>query len=187
MIFCPSWFHRAVQAGLTLALLMLAAVAVAAPAETLAPLAQPSAGCASSEFAQEVLRRINQIRSRGAVCGRRGAFAAMSPLAWSHELEAGASAFAAEMATQRYFGHSSPNGSTLVDRLRASGYRFRVAAENIANGQQSLDEALEGWMHSEGHCANIMNGALRDVGMACAANQNDPESPYWALLLGASK
>jgi uncharacterized protein YkwD len=169
------------------ALVLTAAAAAAQPAPGAGPSGAVDAGCASAEFAREVLQRINALRQRGAVCGRRGAFGALAPVQWHPQLAAGASAYAHEMAAYGHFGHAGPAGGALDQRLRASGYPFRVAAENIASGQQSIDEVLGSWMNSEGHCTNIMNGALRDVGMACADGQPQDAGPYWTLMLGTPK
>ena len=42
------------------------------------------------------------------------------------------------------------------DRLAAAGYQWSAYAENIAMGQSSAAAAMDSWMHSSGHRANIL-------------------------------
>ncbi len=37
--------------------------------------------------------------------------------------------------------------------------------ENIASGQESADEVVDGWMASPGHCANIMDPNFTEIGV----------------------
>lgn len=41
-----------------------------------------------------------------------------------------------------------------------------AVAENIAMGQQNTAEAIQSWMNSPGHRANILNGGYRRIGVA---------------------
>jgi hypothetical protein len=80
------------------------------------------------------------------------------------------------MVDQRFFDHVSPDGSTMLQRIKAAGW---VAApgswtvgENIAWGSGSLAtpvSIVDGWMHSAGHRANILNGSFAEIGIGIAA------------------
>ena len=50
-------------------------------------------------------------------------------------------------------------------------------AENIAMGQPSAQEALNSWMRSSGHRANILNSGNRRLGVA--AYQTNDGTIYW--------
>jgi uncharacterized protein YkwD len=90
------------------------------------------------------------------------------------------------MAAHNYFAHPSPSGQTLVDRVAAVDYSYRLVAENIAAGQTSLDSVLASWMASDGHCANLMHPQMREAGLACSAVNGARYSSYWTLNLGAA-
>jgi uncharacterized protein YkwD len=49
-----------------------------------------------------------------------------------------------------------------------------------------VQAVVDGWMASDGHCANILNPGLRDIGVACAAaGATDRYANYWTMDLGA--
>ena len=78
---------------------------------------------------------------------------------------------AKDMARNKYFSHNSRDGKTLKDRVVKAGYSFKglksvTFGENIAYGQESIDEVMKGWLTSERHCKNLMNGAFKEVGIA---------------------
>ena len=50
-------------------------------------------------------------------------------------------------------------------------------AENLAKGGWTPAEAAQGWMDSEGHRANILNGGLTRGAIACAPDGGDPAAP----------
>ena len=45
-------------------------------------------------------------------------------------------------------------------------------AENVASGQRSAKEVVEGWMNSEGHRANILQGNYTEIGIGVAKAAN---------------
>jgi uncharacterized protein YkwD len=52
-----------------------------------------------------------------------------------------------------------------------------AVAENLAKGGWSPAEAAQGWMDSEGHRANILNGDLTRGAIACVPDGGDPAAP----------
>jgi hypothetical protein len=52
-----------------------------------------------------------------------------------------------------------------------------AVAENLAKGGWSPVEAAQGWMDSEGHRANILNGGLTRGAVACVPDGGDPAAP----------
>jgi uncharacterized protein YkwD len=59
-----------------------------------------------------------------------------------------------------------------VEAIRASGYRFSVAAENIASGYWSPSAVVQGWLGSSGHYDNIVSRTYRDTGIGCVIDKN---------------
>lgn len=118
----------------------------------------------------EMLNLINQARSQARQCGGRH-FQAAPPLRWNDALARAAQKHAQDMADNNYFEHKSRDGHSPFDRMKAEGYRYMSAAENIAQGNRNAQDAVNGWLTSAGHCANIMNPNFREVGMAVAHNK----------------
>ncbi len=84
----------------------------------------------------------------------------LTRLAWDGELCRMARAHSEDMARQGYFSHETLEGLQLKDRARATGIpHFRVIGENIAYNKGYQDPggfAVERWMISPGHRANIL-------------------------------
>ena len=123
-----------------------------------------------SNFKKEFLTQINAIRAQGCNCGNKP-MPPVPPLSWNDQLESAAAAHANDMAFKKYFSHISLDGRTMKDRmLRAgydfSGYRTYAIGENIAFGQRSINEVMQGWIKSPGHCENLMNPRFKEVGVA---------------------
>ncbi len=125
---------------------------------------------AAEKFQKEFLERINQLRSKGCNCG--GTYMPPAPpVTWNLQLELAAFNHAEDMNTQKYFDHISKDGKTVKDRIIAAGYNFYgyrsfIIGENIALGQRSIKEVMDGWIGSAGHCKNLMKQEYREVGIA---------------------
>ena len=57
--------------------------------------------------------------------------------------------------------------------------------ENIAAGQVTAQDVVEGWLGSEGHCRNLMNSNYTEIAVACVADENADFNRYWTNVLGA--
>ena len=150
--------------------------------------AESLARCGARPDPVDVLRRLNRLRSQGAVCHETGSRLVASPLRWSDSLAAVAAAQSHDMAELRHMRHRDMLDRGLGERLTAAGYRFRTAVENVAVGYDSLDEVVEAWLQSEGHCENMMNQAVLELGLACSDDASaapQGEGRYWTLVLGA--
>jgi uncharacterized protein YkwD len=99
----------------------------------------------------------------------------LGPFSGSAVLDKAADGFAQDMVARRFFDHVSPGGGTFMDRIKAAGWVAGgswSAGENIAWGSGSLAtpaEIVDGWMHSPGHRANILNGSFTQIGIGIAA------------------
>ncbi|MEP6688791.1 MAG: CAP domain-containing protein [Gemmatimonadales bacterium] len=76
------------------------------------------------------------------------------------------------MVAAHFFDHTTPVGSTMVDRIRRTGYTSHTRGwsigENIAWGTGRLATAAQinrSWMNSPGHRANILQRAFREIGI----------------------
>src|SRR5690606_31136292 len=61
-----------------------------------------------------------------------------------------------DMAQRDFFDHINPDGATPTDRAQAAGYGG-TAGENIAAGQESLDEDHFMWLESPRHRKNVFS------------------------------
>lgn len=87
------------------------------------------------------------------------------------------------MAARDKLDHSA--GKSFQERIRASGFDARVAAENISAGYHTLAEAFSGWRDSPQHRANmLLDGATR-MGIAAAYSPKSKYKVFWALILAA--
>lgn len=114
---------------------------------------------------EQVLAIVNQRRAEGADCGVEGSFASTHALAMDPALRCAARKHSADMAEREFFAHDNPSGEEPWDRIEAAGYAFQAAGENIAAGQIDAAMVMQGWMDSDGHCANIMNPDFTEIGV----------------------
>ena len=91
-------------------------------------------------------------------------------------LVAAADTHARDMARRGYFSHTGADGSSVGQRLRAQGYQWCHVAENIAKGQKTLPEVMEGWFFSPGHRANMIAREAAVFGLARAGD-------VWVMVL----
>jgi uncharacterized protein YkwD len=93
-------------------------------------------------------------------------------LAPSVVLDRVAQAHADDMLRRSYYGHTSPDGETVRERALAGGYSLRFVGENIARGQSTVDEVMDGWMASDEHRPNILSKVFTEAGFGLAIGRN---------------
>lgn len=129
---------------------------------------RPASNSGSSGFASAaetaVVTLTNQARARN---GCR-------PLVHDAKLHRAAERHSADMARNNYFDHESQDGRTFDQRIKAEGFDFRLAGENIAKGQPSAAAVVRAWLDSPGHRANIMNCSFTHIGVGHAG-----QGPTW--------
>ncbi len=94
--------------------------------------------------------------------------AGLPPVTVDDRLEAAAKAKLFDMLKQDYFDHRTPDGRQPWSFMQAAGYRYQVAAENLAKGYDNEPELQQAWMKSRGHRANILNPLFTEIGVADA-------------------
>lgn len=130
----------------------------------------------------EVIELVNARREQGADCGSAGSFAPAGPLAFNEVLAVTAQEHSTDMSVRDYFDHTNPDGDGPGERIDAAGYQWSTWAENIAAGQRTSEEVVDGWMNSDSHCSNIMNPAFLEIGVGFAA-----DGFYWTQVFGAPR
>jgi uncharacterized protein YkwD len=115
---------------------------------------------------QNALSRVNAYRqSQGA-----------PPVRIDPVLMRAAASHSKAMEASRTMSHDV--GGEFSSRLASFGVGRAAAVENIAAGQKSLDEVMEGWRNSSGHAANLRNPAMARMGIAASGG-------YWTLIMTA--
>jgi uncharacterized protein YkwD len=146
-----------------------------------------SAEVSGEAAGQRVLDLVNQARATSRYCGNQ-LFNAARPLRWNDALAEASRLHAEDMARNNYFSHSGRDGSNPAQRVERAGYHYRATGENIAaGGQMKPEDAVAGWIKSPGHCANLMNPAYTEMGVAFAVNSRSAMGVYWTQAFGAPR
>eukprot|EP00834_Sanchytrium_tribonematis_P008717 NODE_1137_length_2056_cov_0.948901.p1 type:complete len:365 gc:universal NODE_1137_length_2056_cov_0.948901:1164-70(-) len=62
-----------------------------------------------------------------------------------------------DQSTHQFMGHVGSDGTSVGDRLSRLGFKWDAVAENVAEGQKSVEEVMTAWMNSAGHRENLLN------------------------------
>lgn len=111
----------------------------------------------------QVLRLVNRHREK----------AGCEPLVAEARLTAAAEGHSRAMAAQDFVAHDGKDGKDLAARVEDQGYRWQSVGENIAAGQATAAQAVNSWMRSKGHRANILNCAFTQTGIAMVFQAGD--------------
>lgn len=124
-----------------------------------------------------ILKLVNDKRIVGCNCGTT--FMPPVPaLKWNNLLASAAAVHSKDMNTNKFFAHDSPvTGKTTAQRVTATGYRWKLIAENLATGFTEEEAVVNAWFASESHCQNIMTPRLKDMGVA-------RDGLYWTQVFG---
>jgi uncharacterized YkwD family protein len=120
-----------------------------------------------SEFQNEVVRLVNVERAKNS----------LPALTADSLLMKTATVKSQDMANNNYFDHTSPTYGSPFDLMKKFGVTYRAAGENIAMGQTTPAQVMNGWMNSSGHRANILNSAYTKIGVGIAKNASGRY--YW--------
>lgn len=157
---------RVLVCALGVVLLCLLAVPVASSA--------PTAGKARSVTAlnNSILRAVNRVRIQHN----------LAPLTASPQLAVAAADHSRSMAYEGYFTHESSDGSAFWQRIQhyypASGFHYWAVGENLvwASPDLSAAQAVQMWMNSPPHRANLLSKRWHQIGLAAVHSSSAPGS-----------
>jgi len=135
-----------------------------------------------AQLEDEVLVIVNQERAQGATCGGQS-FAPAPPLQMDDNLRIASRCHSLDMVDQAYFSHTGANGSSFSQRVSQTNYSGFPIGENIAAGQMSASQVMNGWMNSSGHCKNIMKSSAAKIGIGLATG-NVQYGSRWTQVFG---
>lgn len=118
-------------------------------------------------YAQQVVDLVNAERAK----------AGLSSLTVQTDITAAANVRAREIKQQ--FAHTRPDGSSFSTALQQQGVSYRGSGENIAYGQSTPQQVMQGWMNSSGHRANILNANYKNIGVGYYEENG---VKYWVQL-----
>lgn len=139
----------------------------------------------AAEYAKvsgEMLQEVNRARTSARRCGAH-AMPAAPPLLAEARLDAAAREYAQLMASADRFDHIGTDGSSAADRVRRTGYAWRLVGENLAAGPTTVGETVQGWLDSPGHCENLMDARFTQMGIGYAVNPASRQGVYWVQVL----
>jgi len=185
-------------------LTLISLLFIACGAETTSPKTfnnSESYEVAEKTTQDEILKAINKARSIARDCKDGNGLVSDAPaLTWNTELYAAAYEHSYDLAQSDTFSHygsgteSDITGSNnnkesyFNERIKANGYTsYRTIGENIAGGQETIQEAVKAWLASPKHCTNIMNPEFKEVGVAIVSNHDSEYGIYWTQNFGAKK
>lgn len=124
------------------------------------PLTVDRRGFVVNEVAEtEMFRLVNEERVKQGI----------KKLVWEPEVVPAARAHARDMWERLYFGHVSPDGEDVGDRLDEVGIKYVFAGENLALAP-AVSIAHAGLMNSEGHRENILDKKFEKIGIGVVEN-----------------
>ena len=118
---------------------------------------QTSSSMNSNE--KEVFELINKQRTNNG----------LKELKVDEELQRVARIKAQDMVDNNYFSHTSPTYGSPFQMLNSFKISYKTAAENIA-GNSSNTGAVNSWMNSSGHKANILNSSYNYTGIGVVSS-----------------
>ena len=108
---------------------------------------------------KEVFNLINEQRQKNG----------LSALKMDEEVQRVARIKAQDMVNNNYFSHTSPSYGSPFDMLKSFQVSYRTAGENIA-GNSTNSGAVNAWMNSSGHKANILNSSFNYTGIGVVSS-----------------
>ncbi len=136
----------------------------------------------NSQFEHEVLRLTNVERKKHD----------LQPLVWNEALAYSARYHAQDMALDNYFDHDSFDRTSKGQLKKICGtftrieafYSSNYMAENIAAGRITPEDVVNGWMKSDGHRNNILNGDFNQLGVGYYETTSADYPTYWVQNFG---
>jgi hypothetical protein len=103
------------------------------------------------------------------------------------ELDQAAANKAADMFSKDYWAHNAPDGTTPWVFIKAAGYNYIYAGENLARGFNSVPDVINAWMNSPEHRQNVLSPNYQNVGFAVATGKLSGESTVLVVeMLGST-
>ena len=137
--------------SIILALFIIVSGILVSSANSFASDTKTVSGTFNYTYAAEVLTIVNKERRANG----------LNELTLTRSLTDSAMIRAAETTVS--FSHTRPNGEQCFTAFEWTS----AAGENIAYGQRTPEQVMQGWMNSSGHRANILSSKFTTMGIGC--------------------
>jgi len=152
--FRPKILHP--EAFFYFSLIVLASFALLRVIRFFPGLEQTILGYASNITPEQVILQTNEQRAAQGLGG----------LTLSDELSQAALAKGQDMFADQYWSHTAPDGTEPWYFIEQSGYKYKVAGENLARDFMNTSDMVTAWMASPTHRANLLNPKFEEIGIA---------------------
>jgi uncharacterized protein YkwD len=134
----------------------------------IAPTSGPQAAGITPQK-QELLNAINQYRAQNG----------LGPVQYNPALDQASQGHSNDMASTGTMSHTGSGGTDPGQRISASGYQWTHVNENVAAGQDNVNQVLQDWIRSPGHNKNLLDPNVTEIGLGVTGN-------YYAMNMGRS-
>jgi len=166
-------YHPHLLGHRTIALFSLLLIAVKVASVTLITLGPIDTAQSSAITAENIISLTNASRTQNG----------LGTLSSNEKLRIAAQAKANDMLANQYFAHNSPDGRTPWDFIKASGYSYMLAGENLAVDFVEAENVEDAWMNSPGHRANILNGDFEEIGIGISQGQFEGHTSIFVVQM----
>lgn len=129
----------------------------------------------SAQEASLALAQTNRMRAQ------RG----LAELRINRKLATAAARHACDMARRQQMTHVGSTTRGPGQRVKATGYRQSIVAENIAQGFSTAERVSGAWLSSRGHLTNILLPQAREFGIGKAVAADG--QVFWAAVYAAPR
>jgi uncharacterized protein YkwD len=140
---------------------------------------KPPGSCAfttSGSYPDEIVQLINNARTD----------AGLAALTVNPQLAAAAQAHSTDMACYGLLSHTGSDGSSIQQRIAASGYASSYSLEMIYGGYGAYPlDAFTWWINDPTHNAVIFNTSVSEIGVGYAFVEDSSHGNYYTVDLGS--
>lgn len=127
--------------------------------------------------AQGIIEEVNRFRTKNG----------LKPLILEAHLMLAAKRHAQDIIRDYRLSHKGSDGTLVEDRVVATGYRYKLVAENIAASRSTFRGTVEQWQISKCHRYAMTLPRLRHAGVAyvysSTGRRNPPFRHWWILIM----
>lgn len=123
-----------------------------------------------NEYEHKVIELVNKEREKKS----------LQPLQIYQDLSYVARIKSSDMRDNDYYGHTSPKYGSPYEMMKDHGIEYKHAGENIYAGPKTPEEAMKGWMESEGHRNNILSKNFSHIGVGYV--EGGSHGTYWTQM-----
>ena len=110
----------------------------------------------------------------------------LKPIELHPQLSKAAAKHSQDLARLDKITHFGSDGSNPWQRVERTGYKPKLAAENVGTGQKDFSEVMKGWKASPSHNENLLLPDASHMGIALVHNGKSKNKTFWTLILGTS-